>query len=241
MSSPPVRLPTEILQKIGKNVTSLRSLRALACANRRFDAIFDPILYCADARRPSSAAIAWAAEHGAMEILRKALSYGAEIAPTSTSTGESSTSGTRVSYGLCTPYNFYNCPPPHPLCLAIQHSHVEIADFLIGRGCNVNMRNPEGLTLLCLAVIHGDVNLVRNLLSRGARQDRRLVAVIHSPIQIAAFQGATDVVDLLLHYGPDPTRPNTSQIQDDIQCALVEGHGIFLHSFWPLELASIMY
>ncbi|KAF7136966.1 hypothetical protein CNMCM5793_006670 [Aspergillus hiratsukae] len=234
MSSPPVGLPTEILQKIGKNVTSLRTLRALACANRRFNAIFDPILYYADARRPPSAAIAWAAEHGAMEILQKALGYGAQIAPTSTSAGEISTNGMRISYGLCTPYHFYNCPPPHPLCLAIQHSHVVIAEVLIGRGCNVNMRNPEGLTLLCLAVIHGDVNLVRTLLSRGARQDRRHVAVINSPIQIAAFQGAKDVVDLLLHYGPDSTRPNTSQIQDAIQCALVEGHGDIL----PLLLAT---
>jgi ankyrin repeat protein len=90
------------------------------------------------------------------------------------------------------------------------------------------MRNPEGLTLLCLAVIHGDVNLVRSLLSRGARQDRRHVAVINSPIQIAEFQSAKDVVDLLLHCGPDSTRPNTSQIQDAIQCALVEGHGDIL-------------
>jgi hypothetical protein len=99
MSSPPVGLPTEILQKIGKNVTSLRTLRALACANHLFNAIFDPILYYADARRPLSAAIAWAAEHGAMEILQKALGYGAQIAPMSTSAGEISTNGMRISYG----------------------------------------------------------------------------------------------------------------------------------------------
>jgi ankyrin repeat protein len=224
----------EILQIIGRKITSLRTLRALACANRRFNAIFDPILYYADARRPASAAIAWAAEHGAMEILQKALSYGAEIAPISTSTGKNSTGGKRVSYGLCTPYHFYNCPPPHPLCLAIQHSHVNIAEVLIDGGCNVNMRNPECLTLLCLAVIQGDVNLVRNLLSRGARQNRRHAAVINSPIQIAAFQGAKDVVDLLLHYGPDSDRPKTSEIQAAIQCALVEGHGDIL----PLLLAT---
>jgi ankyrin repeat protein len=102
---------------------------------------------------------------------------------------------------------------------------VDIVEILIGRGCNVNMRAPGGLTPLCLAVIHGDVNLVRTLLSRGARQDRTHVAVIHIPIQIAAFQGAKDVVDLLLHYGPDSTRPTTPQIQDAIQCTLVEGHG----------------
>lgn len=228
MSSPPAGLLTEILHEIGRHVISLRTLRALACADRRFNAIFDPILYRADARRPPSAAIAWAAEHGAMEILQKALSYGAEIAHTSTSTGAFSTGGTRVSYGLSTPYHFYNCPPSHPLCLAIQHGHVEIVEFLIRRGCNVNMRNPEGLTLLCLAVIHGDANLVRTLLSRGARQDRRHVAVINSPIQIAAFQGAKEVVDLLLHYGLDSTRPTAPQIQDAIQCALVERHGDIL-------------
>ncbi len=234
MSPPPAGLPTEILHEIGKNVTSLRTLRALACADRRFNAIFDPLLYIADARCPPSAAIAWAAEHGVMEILQKALSYGAEIAPTSTSTGEVSPSGTRGSHGLNTPSRFNNCPPPHPLCLATQHGHLNIVELLIGRGCKVNMRNPEGLTPLCLAVLHGDANLVRTLLSRGARQDTRHVAVIHSPIRIATFQGAKEVVDLLLHYGPDSTRPTTPQIQDAIQCAIVERHGDIL----PLLLAT---
>jgi hypothetical protein len=69
--SPPAGLPTEFLQKFGRNVTSLRALRALACANRRLNAIFDPNLYLADARRPPSAAIAWAAENGSIEILQK--------------------------------------------------------------------------------------------------------------------------------------------------------------------------
>jgi ankyrin repeat protein len=169
-----------------------------------------------------------------MEILQKALSYGAEIAPTSTSTGEFSTGGPRGNHGLSTPSHFNKYPPPHPLYLATQHGHLDIVDLLIGRGCNVNMRNPEGLTLLYLAVLHGDANLVRTLLSRGARQDRRHVAVIHSPIQIAAFQGAKEVVDLLLHYGPDSTRPTTPQIQDAIQCAIVERHGDIL----PFILAT---
>ncbi|KAJ5633216.1 hypothetical protein N7490_009555 [Penicillium lividum] len=159
-----------------------------------------------------------------MEILQKALSYGAKLAPTSTFRREISTGGMRISYGLSMPCHFYNCPPPHPLCLAIQHGHEGIAEFLIGRGCNVNMRSPEGLTLLCLAVIHGEANLVRTLLSRGARQDRRQFKSTHSPIQIAAFQGVKEVVDLLLHYGPDSTRPTGPQIQDAIQCALVERH-----------------
>ncbi|KAL4733814.1 ankyrin repeat-containing domain protein [Aspergillus similis] len=216
---PPPPLPTEILREIGRNVTSLRTLRALACADRRFHAIFDPILYQTDARWPPRAAIAWAAEHGVMGILQKALNYGAEIAAAPSSTGEFSIGGVRVIYGMSTPYHFYNCPPPHPLCLAIQHGQVDIAYFLIERGCSVNMRNPEGLTLLSLAVIHGHVDFVRTLLGRGAGQDRRHAAVVHSPIQIAAFQGAKEVVELLLHHGP-----TTQQIRDAIQCTLLEGH-----------------
>jgi ankyrin repeat protein len=76
---------------------------------------------------------------------------------------------------------------------------VGIVKFLIGRGCNVNIRNPEALTLLCLAVIHGDANLVRTLLSRDARQDRRHVATTHSPIMhIQGFDDSPDAKDDML-------------------------------------------
>jgi hypothetical protein len=151
-----------------------------------------------------------------MNILQKALGYGAGIAPPPRLLARGYLVPVeRGSHHLPTLSQFDNCPPPHSRCLAIQYGHVDIVEFLIKRGCNVNMRNPEGLTLLCLAVIHGDANLVRSLLSRGAREERR-------------HEGAKEAVDLLLHYDSDSTWPTTLHIQYAIQCALVERQGDIL-------------
>lgn len=82
-------LPTELIQRIAYEIESLKTLRALSCLSQRFYAISDPILYQQDARNSSSApgslAVAWAAEHGNLALLKKALSYGAEISPSSPS------------------------------------------------------------------------------------------------------------------------------------------------------------
>ncbi|KAL5041583.1 ankyrin repeat-containing domain protein [Aspergillus fruticulosus] len=235
MSNPTI--PTEILLQIGKTITSLRILRALALANRQFCSIFEPILYELDAQCSPSAAITWAAEHGSLEIMQKALNYGANI-PVTSKIAAYHEGERRLAYGMRTKYHFDigKDTPLHPLCLAVQHSHTEIVEFLLDRGCNIDMLDPEGFSLLCLAVIHGRHDLVGMLLSRGAHQansDGELRTHDHfiseyinrnSAIQIAAWQGDKEIVTLLLCHGPDSARPSAAQLQDAVKCALQQGH-----------------
>ncbi|KAL4974604.1 ankyrin repeat-containing domain protein [Aspergillus desertorum] len=227
----------EILLQIGKTITSLRILRALASANRQFYSIFEPLLYELDAQCSPSAAITWAAGHGSLQILQKALDYGANVQVTSRIAayykGEC-----RVTYGMRTEYHFDidAGTPLHPLCLAVQHGRSEIVEFLLDRGCNIDMRDLEGFSLLCLAVIHGHQALVRMLLSRGAPQvnsdgeprthDHFISRFINrnSAIQIAAWRGDEETVTLLLRYGSDSARPSAAQMQDAVICAVQQGH-----------------
>lgn len=215
-------LPTEILRGIGRRITSLSTLHALSCVNRHFYAILNELLYQVDARCDPAFALVWAAEHGVMETVQKALSHGAQIPATSLA-GKVSTGETRIIDGNGIADHFFQCSSPHPLFLAVQNGHEDIIELLLKKGCNVNIRDPKGLTLLCVAVTHDHLHIVRILLSRGARHERQPIAS-HSPIQIAASKGAKEIVDCLVHYGPDFTRPSARQLQDAIAIALREGH-----------------
>ncbi|OBT83440.1 hypothetical protein VE02_07868 [Pseudogymnoascus sp. 03VT05] len=221
-------LSTELLHHIARHATSLQTLRTLACLNRRFYAVFDPLLYERDAQCPHSAAIDWEAKHGAMETLKKSHRHGAELslyAP-----GE-----TQVVGGW---YNPYVNPsrPQHPLCLAVQNDHVDIAELLIARGCDVNMRVSACFSLLCLAVKHSQIHMLKSLLRLGARQDINTRANLDSPIEIAARQGDEAIIELLLHYGSESTYPTIPQMQGALQYAIAEGH---LHVLKPLLNSSI--
>ncbi|KFY01043.1 hypothetical protein O988_02936 [Pseudogymnoascus sp. VKM F-3808] len=226
---PLLLLPTELLSHIGSHVISLQTLRALACANRLFYAVFDPLLYQRDAQSSCSSAIDWAAEHGNMGILEKSLRHGAEVPLCAPGYGFSQREQ-RVVYGMKTSYKFAS-RPPHPLCLAVQNGHVDVAELLILRGCDVNMKNPACFSLLCLAVIHSHICMLKILLSLGACQDNNTIFSRNSPIQIAAFYGDDAIVELLLHYGSDSTRPTAKQMQDALECAVREGNR---HIFKPL-------
>lgn len=100
-----------------------------------------------------------------IETLQKTFSHGAQIS----SAGEVSTGEARIIYGKSTSGHFSTYSPPNPLCLAIQNGHVDITELFLKKGCNVDMRDPEGISLLCLAIIHDYPHLVPTLLSRGAR------------------------------------------------------------------------
>lgn len=150
-------LPSELLHEIAGHVTSLQTLGALARVNRHFYELFDPLLYQRDAECPRLSAIEWAVTLGKIGIIEKSFRHGAEVlcyahdywlfqAETRMIDGNES-------------QHYFRSRPPHPLCLAVQNGHVDIAELFIARGCDMNMRNDERLSLLCLAVTH----LIRGL------------------------------------------------------------------------------
>jgi ankyrin repeat protein len=92
--------------------------------------------------------------------------------------------------------------PAHPLCLAVQGGHADVVEFLLDqKGCDVDIINPEGSSLLESAVIHGHVQLVEGLLRRGASQLLRPEVNNGCPIQIAVKLGRMDMVRLLWEDG----------------------------------------
>lgn len=199
-------LPTEILHQIGKNITSLSILNAISRASRRFHLIFDPLLYAQDAQRTrgqsasaggGAAAVRWAAQHGLMRTMEKSLEGGSEIPPRGPWMHVVHEPAGRTVCGVRVDWRFRDpVPPPHPLCLAVQGGHVDIVEFLLDvKGCDVDITDQQGLSLLEIAVVHGHVQLAEGLLRRGANQlsVRQLTGspakVVSSPMQLAVLLG----------------------------------------------------
>ncbi|KAI9373789.1 ankyrin repeat-containing domain protein [Aspergillus egyptiacus] len=241
-------LPTELLILIAEEIPSLCTLSSLSRTSHRLNAICRPLLYKLDAQSTPSKAITWAARHGDMDLLERSLRY------TTTSTTKNNNhkknkcslpttslphkvtkwGELRMMHGKTTSLRFDTDLPPHPLCLAVQHNHIHIADALIAQGCSPNIYDQEGYTLLCLAVIQGHVPMVRALLSRGATTDSGPVSHPNSALQIAAFRGDREIVEILL-LSQDaaaeelPAQMQTQmqkqkQRQDAVECALLQGH-----------------
>ena len=154
-------------------------------------------------------------------------------------------------------------PPPHPLCLAVQGGHAEIVEFLLDeKGCDVDMYDPQGLSLLELAVVHGHGQIVEDLLRRGASQlgGPRWVGapvVVGCPIQLAVSLGRMDIVRLLWEYGSFLLWLRGWELEVALECAIATrnmeaihtliGYGVSVHrrftqrnSITPLEWAVEM-
>lgn len=219
-------LPTELLQHIANEIECLETLRALSCVNSRFYAIFNPVLYQQDAYKNKalgSIAVTWAAQHGKLEILKKALNHGAEIPRYAPKRNKSSGFFQRRKHASA------NCgmhvsdeQTDHPLCTAIKYGHANITEFLIvNQKCNLIMWDREGHLLLSVAVIHGHTHIIKLLLEQGSPQVDRENWTFESPIQIAVVQGDEAVIKALLN--PPNLQccwPESPQIKQALEYAL---------------------
>lgn len=189
-----VSVPDEILLLIISQIESLRVLFSLSCVSRRLHAIVEPALFQRDAlhSRPYSLAVTWAAQHGMMDLLQKAVHYGAPI-PLEAIKKRSPESP------LPNPWHWDGSfeGEPHPLTLATEHGHEEIVHFLLMRGCDPKMYHPNSHSLLALAVIARNVSLVETFMGLGVRQQDS-GACKHPPMQIAAAGGDGEIMALLV-------------------------------------------
>ncbi|KAL4981878.1 ankyrin repeat-containing domain protein [Aspergillus falconensis] len=197
-------LPTELLELVGENIRSCQTLNALSRVNRRFRTVFEPLLYCHDARcaPPPSRAVCWAAQYGMMATLDRCLQYGVQLPTCALPVQYGRSKDRQDSCGSTVGWPAENPPPPHPLCLAVQGGHFKMTEFLLDRGCDTNMLTPDAFSLVSLAVMNNHLQLVGMLLRRGARQT--LQRCDNScPIQIAAALGNKSMVELLWRYGSE--------------------------------------
>jgi len=58
-----------------------------------------------------------------------------------------------------------------PLHYAADFGHVEVVDYLIGKGADVDARDKHDITPLLAAVFEGHTEVVRLMLANGARKD----------------------------------------------------------------------
>ncbi|KUL88094.1 hypothetical protein ZTR_04078 [Talaromyces verruculosus] len=224
-------LPTELLQHIANEIETLETLGALSCVSQRFYAIFNPALYQQDARNssiaPGSFAVAWAAEHGNLALLKKALSYGAELAPSSPPQKKRTVGPSPGEMGCMMTGKLHLLKrdrPDHPLCIAVRKGHRDITEFLIvDQGCDVDMLDELAYPLLSVATYYRHAHLIKFLIERGASQmavDQYYGGTVRSPIHMAVGRfekGMELLLDPELH--PD-SRPSYEQMKGALLYAL---------------------
>ncbi|MCE2993600.1 MAG: ankyrin repeat domain-containing protein [Candidatus Jidaibacter sp.] len=123
------------------------------------------------------------------------------------------------------------------LYIALYYGHIEIAEFLIGKGANINAINKDGDTLLHIAVKEGNKKIAKFLLNQGADinaankdGDR--------PLHIASKDKVSlKTLDILLKYHPDPLIKNTLN-NTPIECRTKINIKNRLHSYCLTYITS---
>jgi ankyrin repeat protein len=120
-----------------------------------------------------------AADHGHIEIVKYLLDRGADIETPSVG-GWS------------------------PLLSAAESGHSDIVKLLLDRGAIRDKRTEDEFTALYASCQKGHINTVRLLLDRGGRAELN-VGNKHAwmPVHVAAFNGHTEIVQLLIESGCD--------------------------------------
>ena len=87
-----------------------------------------------------------------------------------------------------------------PLAIATRESQVEIVQFLIAHGADVNFKRDRGITPLHNAAVGGEVEIVELLIAKGANVNVTCDKGI-TPLIIAAIGGDMDVIEILINQG----------------------------------------
>ncbi len=89
------------------------------------------------------------------------------------------------------------------LHFAVLGRHLDLIQFLIEKGADLNARDREGTSPLDDAVWRGSLDAAAILLAHGARLNEAEVKTGATPINEAAYLGRTELVKYLLQFNPD--------------------------------------
>jgi len=123
-----------------------------------------------------------------------------------------------------------------PLHLAAGYNNVEVAEFLLENGADVNAQDKGGLIPLHNAASYGHVDIAAILIKFNTcvnATDRWLFTPLHE----AAQKGRTQLCSLLLAHGADPTMKN-QESQTPLDLATADDVKALLMDAMPLTVAS---
>lgn len=92
-----------------------------------------------------------------------------------------------------------------PLILAAVNGHLSIVDILLEYGADLNAKNKQGSTALELSCRKGFFEISKNLILKYSIMQSGQVetGVTEYPLHIACYEGAYEVVELLLNKGAE--------------------------------------
>ena len=82
---------------------------------------------------------------------------------------------------------------------------IQLLDYLLTHGVDVNTRVKDEESLLGAAAAAGQLEVVQLLIGRGARLNNRTLVTLETPLIEAAQMNRTEIVKLLLDQGADPS------------------------------------
>lgn len=89
-----------------------------------------------------------------------------------------------------------------PLLKAVDMNDMELVEYLVGKGADVNVKYRQGLTSLDLASGKGNEKVVKLLISKGAKINGERI----SPLDGAVSNGHVGVTEILIANGADVNR-----------------------------------
>uniref|UniRef100_A0A3Q2XS79 Uncharacterized protein n=1 Tax=Hippocampus comes TaxID=109280 RepID=A0A3Q2XS79_HIPCM len=90
------------------------------------------------------------------------------------------------------------------LSAALLEGHGEVAELLMRRGADTDVRDAEGRPLLYLLVLEGRLHMSTLLLEKGGPPLESRDPEGRTALHVASWRGHVDAVDLLLKHGADP-------------------------------------
>mmetsp|Transcript_5030 Transcript_5030/g.4950 ORF Transcript_5030/g.4950 Transcript_5030/m.4950 type:complete len:225 (-) Transcript_5030:27-701(-) len=118
-----------------------------------------------------------------------------------------------------------------PLILASQLGKLEMVEYLISRGAELNARDYEGNTPLMIAVIHEQTDVIKALVSFGAKLDLK-DNYGYTAVDKAETRGYQNIVNFLSNKVPEAEKTYVNPIT-----YLLESYAIFSNQS-NLELAK---
>ncbi|KAF7173485.1 hypothetical protein CNMCM6106_007563 [Aspergillus hiratsukae] len=220
-----LELPTELRILIADDLGRLGygNLNSLCRVNRRLHNILNRYLYQQNIQEDDSDVMPWAAIHGSMATLKKALQYGADVNTTAWPNCPPFPDGfeLRVSDLLWSPLGTdrtvattKNNPPRDfalaeepatPLMHAAGAGYTELVETLLQHGARVNAASKSGFTPLMAAACGGHTRVMEILLAAGADTTAKRHGETPA-LDMAAEKGHVDAVRLLLRVDEDQSR-----------------------------------